>query len=181
MDEPNPVKDFLYDYLKKFKEDEFAVNISSEQSPKLINKIIQECLPEICKLKGIKQDNIIKFATSLLHYLFTMALIPSQRKISYEGFELDMVIPDLKSLIKNPEKSLIICFLENNSIDSAKQKIQEFLVQPKKENIWFVTSEKINLENKEFPLTESSFSKIILDVQKFLKSTQKTQFKIFKT
>jgi len=54
-------------------------------------------------------------AESLTHYLFTEMLIPSQRKISHENIELDMIIPNLAELKKKSNNSILI-FLLNQQI-----------------------------------------------------------------
>ena len=47
---------------------------------------------------------------SFTHYLFTEMLIPSQRKISFENIELDMIIPNLEELRKNNDNAIVIFF-----------------------------------------------------------------------
>jgi len=53
---------------------------------------------------GEKEEVVGVLATGLLHYLLTNALISSQRKVTYNDNELDIVIPDTKTLEKDPKK-----------------------------------------------------------------------------
>ena len=43
---------------------------------------------------GKKDEAVGILATGILHYLLTNALLNSQRKVEYQGLELDIVIPD---------------------------------------------------------------------------------------
>ena len=121
MDEEiNPIKEYLFDYIN-----------SSETIPKLIiekrfdhiiDEIIQNCYDKILTM-GEKNESIGVFATGMLHYLLTNALITSQRKIEYSGEELDIVIPGIKTLEKDPKKTLLICILKTSDINEINKKI----------------------------------------------------------
>ena len=43
-------------------------------------------------------------------------LIPSQRKISFENIELDMIIPNLEELRKNNDNAIVILLLKHQII-----------------------------------------------------------------
>ena len=47
-----------------------------------------------------KEEVIGILATGILHYLLTNALLNSQRKVNYQGMELDIIIPDIRTLEK---------------------------------------------------------------------------------
>jgi len=107
QEEPNPVKDYLFDYLSK-SEEKIQKLISDKKFSEIINDTIANCYDKIIPL-GEKEESIGIFATGLLHFLLTNALLTSQRKVVYHGIEIDIVIPDLKTLENDPKKTLLIC------------------------------------------------------------------------
>jgi len=179
-DETNPIKEYLFDYIK-----------NSETIPKLIHEkkfdaIIDEIMENYYEkiiVKEEKNESIGILATGILHYLLTNALITSQRKVEYLGEELDIVIPDIKTLKKDPKKTLLICILKTSDINKINKKIQKLeKIQSEKENIWLVLPEKIPTEKKSFTLSKenNSFSKIIFEIAKFSNVGGSNKFKILK-
>jgi len=110
QEEPNPVKDYLFDYLSK-NDEKIQKLISDQKFSEIIDDVITNCYDKIITL-GEKDESVGILATGLLHFLLTNALLTSQRKIEYNGVEIDIVIPDLKTLEKDPKQSLIICKFE---------------------------------------------------------------------
>jgi len=108
QEEPNPVKDYLFDYLSK-SDEKIQRLISDEKFSEIIDDVIINCYDKIITLEE-KDESIGVLATGLLHFLLTNALLNSQRKIEINGIEIDIVIPDLKTLEKDPKQTLPICF-----------------------------------------------------------------------
>ncbi|MFB5616950.1 MAG: hypothetical protein ACE5RS_07395, partial [Nitrosopumilus sp.] len=74
-----------------------------------------------------------------------------QRKIEYEGNEIDIIIPDVKTLEKDPKKTLLICIPKSSDPKIINEKINQLeTVQPETDNIWIVLSENIQTEKKSF-------------------------------
>jgi hypothetical protein len=179
-EESNPVKDYLFEYIK-----------NSETIPKLIvekkfDQIIEEmtknCYDKILTM-GEKDEVVGVFATGSLHYLLTNALITSQRKIEHNGIELDIVIPDTKTLEKDSKKTLLVCIPKSSDKKIIDEKITQLeKIQPHKENIWIVLSENIPLEKKTFVLSKenNSFSKIIFEIAQFSNVHGTSKFKILR-
>jgi len=179
-EEINPIKEYLFDYIK-----------SSETIPKLIiekrfdhiiDEIIENCYDKILTM-GEKNESIGVLATGMLHYLLTNALITSQRKVEYSGEELDIVIPDIKTLEKDPKKTLLICILKTSDINEINKKIEKLeKIQTEKENIWVVLSENIPIERKSFVLSKNNntFSKIIFEIAQFANVSGTNKFKILR-
>ncbi len=122
-------------------------------------------------------------ATGLLHYLLTNALINSQRKVEYKGTKIDIVIPDIKTLEKDPKKTLLICIPKSSNKNIIEEKISQLeKIQPEKENIWVVLSENISINQKHFVLTKenNSFSKIIFEIAQFSNVHGTNKFKILR-
>ena len=181
QEEPNPVKDYLFDYLSKSKE-KIEKLISEEKFSEIIDNVIANCYDKIITL-GEKDESVGVLATGLLHYLLTNALINSQRKVESNGIEIDIVIPDIKTLEKDPKKTLLICIPKSSNKNIIEEKISQLeKIQPEKENIWVVLSENISINQKYFVLTKenNSFSKIIFEIAQFSNVHGTNKFKILR-
>jgi len=104
-DEENPIKDYLFEYIEK--SNTIPKLISEKKFDIVINEIIENCYEKIISMDK-KEESVGILATGLLHYLLTNALLNSQRKIEYEGLELDIVIPDVRTLEKDAKMTLLI-------------------------------------------------------------------------
>jgi len=179
-DETNPIKEYLFDYIKN--SGTIPKLIHEKKFDAIIDEIMENYYEKII-VKEEKNESIGILATGILHYLLTNALITSQRKVEYLGEELDIVIPDIKTLKKDPKKTLLICILKTSDINKINKKIQKLeKIQSEKENIWLVLPEKIPTEKKSFTLSKenNSFSKIIFEIAKFSNVGGSNKFKILK-
>ena len=184
MDTESPVKDILYHEIKKINEYKIQLEISKKNSSKIIDEIISNCYPKIQKITSNIAEDLGIFAESLMHYLLTLAMIPSQRKISQKGIEIDMVIPDLKTLNSNPQDTLIIMFAKSKEKNFIKKRILDLeKIHPVNENIWIVLHENIELMKKTFQInnTTNSLNKILNDINEFFSSRKQNKFKIIKS
>ncbi|MCG3780222.1 MAG: hypothetical protein JW390_50077 [Nitrosopumilus sp.] len=106
MDEEiNPIKDFLFEYIKK--SNTILKLISEKKFDVIINEIVENCYDKVI-LMDKKDVAVGILGTGILHYLLTNALINSQRKIDYQGLELDIVIPDIRTLEKDAKMTLLV-------------------------------------------------------------------------
>jgi len=180
-EEPNPVKDYLFDYLSK-SEERIQKLIFDKKFSEIIDDVIANCYDKIITL-GEKDESIGVLATGLLHYLLTNALINTQRKVEYHGIEIDIVIPDIKTLEKDPKKTLLICIPKSSNKKIIDEKISQLeKIQPEKENIWVILSENILIDKKSFVLSKEndSFSKIIFEIAQFSNVDGTNKFKILR-
>ena len=151
-EEANPVKDYLFEYIKN--SETIPKLIVEKKFDQIIEEITKNCYDKILTM-GEKDEVVGILATGSLHYLLTNALITSQRKIEYNGIELDIVIPDIKTLEKDSKKTLLVCIPKSSDKKIIDEKITELeKIQPNKENIWIVLSENISLEKKTFVLSK---------------------------
>lgn len=181
QEEPNPVKDYLFDYLSK-SEEQIQKLIFDKKFSEIIDDAIVNCYDKIITL-GENDESVGVFATGLLHFLLTIALLNSQRKVEYRGIEIDIVIPDIKTLEKDPKKTLLICIPKSSNKNIIEEKISQLeKIQPEKENIWVVLSENISIKKKSFVLSKenNTFSKIIFDIAQFSNVGGTNKFKILR-
>ena len=179
-EESNPIKDHLFDYIKK--SNTIAKLISEKKFDVIINEIIENCYDKIILMD--KKDNAVGIlATGILHYLLTNALLSSQRKVDYQGMELDIVIPDIRTLEKDAKMTLLILIPKSSDKKIINEKILQLKkIQPTKENIWVVLSEDISIDCKSFVLSKgnNSFSKIIFEIAQFSNVGKSNKFKILR-
>ena len=179
QEEPNQVKDYLFDYLSK-SEERIQKLISEKKFSEIIDDVIANCYDKIIRL-GEKDESVGVLGTGLLHYLLTNALINSQRKVEHKGIEIDIVIPDIKTLEKDPKKTLLICIPKSSNKKIVEKIISQLeKIQSEKENIWVVLSENISINKKYFVLSKenNSFSKIIFEIAQFSNVRGTNKFKI---
>jgi len=180
QEESNPIKDYLFEYIKSSQT--IPDLIIGKKFDLIIDEIIKNCYDHIMSL-GEKEESLGVLVTGVLHYLLTNALITSQRKITYKEQEIDIVIPDIKTLEKDPKKTLLIYIPKSSDIKTIKEKIAQLeKIQPEKENIWVVLSKHLPVEKKSFVASKenNTFSKIIFEIGKFSNIGGTNKFKILR-
>ena len=180
QEEPNPVKDYLFEYIEK--SSTIPELIVQKKFDVIINEIIENCYDKVI-LMDKKEKAVGILATGILHYLLTNALLNSQRKVDYQGMELDIVIPDIKTLEKDAKMTLLILIPKSSDKKIIDEKISQLRkIQPTKENIWAVLSDDVSIDCKSFVLSKenNSFSKIIFEIARFSNVGGSNKFKILR-
>ena len=180
-EESNPIKDFLFDYLKKSEKKIQELMLQSKFN-EIIDNVLENCYDKVISM-GEKEESLGILATGLLHYLLTNALVSSQRKIEYGEIQIDIIIPDLKTLEVDPKKTLIICIPKTIDKMVIARKLEQLgKIQPIKENVWLVITKKLDFENKTYLVEKknASFSKIIYDIAQFVNVQGQSKFKILR-
>ena len=180
LEEVNPIKDYLFNYIEK--SDNITKLITEKKFDIIINEIIENCYDKII-LMDTKEEAVGILATGILHYLLTNALLTSQRKVDYQGMELDIVIPNIRTLEKDAKMTLLILIpksLDKKIIDEKISQLRK--IQPTKENVWVVLSEDISIDCKSFVLSKekNTFSKIIFEIAQFSNVNGSNKFKILR-
>ena len=179
-EESNPIKDYLFNYIEK--STTISKLISEQKFDVIIDEIIENCYDKIT-LMDKKEESVGILATGLLHYLLTNALLNSQRKVEYKGLELDIVIPDVRTLEKDAKMTLLILIPKSSDKKIIDKKISQLNeIQPNKDNIWVVLSEDISVDSKSFVLSKenNTFSKIIFEIAQFSNVGKSNNFKILR-
>ena len=181
MSESSPIKDALYSEIDR---------IGQTQIHKLLLKNrFSDIFKEIFEKATIKIDQDISveekygtLAESMTHYLFTEMLIPSQRKISYENMELDLIIPNTLELKKSSENTIIVFFVKTSNTDEIQNRISEIkTIQENNDNIWIISKYSMDIPHRIYLTTSTSFAKFLEDVQNFIHSKKMNKLNIFKT
>ena len=151
------MKNELYSVLNDFGKEniqiEFQNNINSS-IPK-IKEILSKTIATIYEKKDNIDSDYNNFEKSLsilceafLHFLLTITSLPSQRKIMLNELEIDLVIPDIKTLYKDPKKTLIIKFDKDLSTIEYIKKLDN--IQKIKENIWIVSATPLQINYRNY-------------------------------
>ena len=179
-EEINPTKEYLFNYIEK-SEKRFQQLFSKTKMAEIINDILDNCYDKVALMEN-KEESLGVLATGILHYMLTNAILTSQRKVEYQGIEIDIVIPDLKTLEIDPKKTLVICIpktLEKNIIKEKLKQLQK--IQPEKQNIWLVLTQDLRFDKTYVIQKEkSSFSNIIYDIAQFANVQGQNKFKILR-
>jgi len=180
MSENSPIKAALYEKIESIGEKQIHELLLNGNFSELFEKI---CEPVIHGIKSIEEyEKYGTLAESFTHYLFTEMLIPSQRKISFENIELDMIIPNLEELQKNNHNAVVILFVKTSDNMQIKQRIQEIKkIQSEDSNIWIISKENMNVLQSTYTVERNSFGEFLKDAQKFVKSRKINKLNIFKT
>ena len=180
MSESSSIKDALYAKIDDIGQESIHELMLSGRFSELFEKIYETTINSIDNIDEYEKHGSV--AESLTHYLFTEMLIPSQRKISFENTELDMVIPNIPELKKNNDNVILIFFVKTSNIDKIKQRIQEIKkIQNSDANIWVISKDDIQIPQITYTTKKESFSKFLKDIQTFIKTKNTNKLNIFKT
>jgi hypothetical protein len=162
------IKDILYSAIAKFGKDKIRMEVINdiEMSERRCNEILEECKKKMTN--NLDDESFANLCEALLHFMLTASLIPSERKVTWKGVELDLVIPSLKILNKSPDKTLVIQIIKGNEV---VRKIKDAKsVQPHDVNIWTVSAKRLEVDHKNYYVGSSLFpyTRIIVDVNAFL-------------
>jgi hypothetical protein len=165
---PEDLVDILYSCIDEIGREKIRIDITSDiaASKKYCEDIITKCTSKL----SLRSDDetLGTLCEATLHFMLTVSLLPSERKVNMKGVDLDVVIPSKKMLDRQPKKALVIQIIKKNG-DTAKVKQTES-VQPHHSNIWTVSAKPMQTGHKNYHLGSGNFSypEVILDINAFL-------------
>lgn len=161
---------------------EIALDI--KQSKYYIELIINNCKKRI---DNVDEDTVGSLCEALLHFMLTISILPSMRKVAFNGTVLDIVIPSLRVLKISPENSVVILISKGseNIIQAKISHIKRF--QTNEKNLWIVSEKPLPLpcinyslnQNEILSEGEKNYSDLIIDIDKFLHEKGDKSLKIF--
>jgi hypothetical protein len=162
------IKDIVYSVIEKIGKEKIRVQIARqiEMSEKYSNEILEGCKNMMGDL--LDEESVGNLCEALLHFMLTASLLPSERKVTWRGSELDLVIPSLKMLSKSPQKAIVIQIIKRN--DELTKIHHAESVQPHGPNIWIVSARQLKLVHRNYCVgsREFPYSRIISDINIFL-------------
>jgi len=177
------ISDILYKAISEYQEKKILSDIAQGESSDAISAIFSHCMPHLDKIGGNMPETRGALAEGLTHYMLTVALIPSQRKTTFGTIDIDVAVPDTKTLSSSPEDVVIICFSKTDQMQTIREQVDKLKkIQPKSENIWIVTDKPVSADAKVYSLDgdQFTFANIINDLISFSSNKKQSKLKIFR-
>ncbi|MXX21142.1 MAG: hypothetical protein F4Y82_06310 [Cenarchaeum sp. SB0665_bin_23] len=130
----NPIKDMLFERLNTATAQHL---VSTHDYAGLVRYVVPHCISKSQGMVTYEEAAVI-ISTGILHYMLTVSATPSQRKITYDGMDVDIVLPNVRQLEREPSLAIIIQISHN--CDTAERRLNEMAkIQPVRQNIWSLT------------------------------------------
>jgi hypothetical protein len=153
------IKDNLYSVLNDFGKESIQIEFQNDINTSIpkIKEILKKTIESIYRKKpdggnvhdiNINQKLLSSLCEAFLHFLLTTSSLPSQRKIMLREIEIDLVIPDIKTFLKDPEKAIIIKFDKDSSTLEYINRLN--VIQPNTANIWIVSSTPVTHYHRNY-------------------------------
>ena len=180
MSESSPIKDALYAKIEGIGQEQIHQLLLNSNFSELFERIYEPVVHSVHDINEYEKHGTL--AESLTHYLFTEMLIPSQRKITFENIELDMIIPNTTELQKDSHNTVVILFVKTSNIEQVKQRIQDLKkLQKDDTKIWIISKDRLEITQSVYITEKESFGKFLKDAQNFIKTKKMNKLNIFKT
>lgn len=158
------VKEVLYSVIDGIGRGKIRAEVSADvaASKRYCEEITEKCV----RVLGSQTDDetLGTLCEALLHFMLTASLLPSERKVTVNGIEISVVIPSVKSLTKDPSKSLVIQVVKDGTARSVREAEK---VQPIPDNLWAVSARPIDTGHMNYAL-KGRYPRIISDIRAFL-------------
>ena len=178
MNSNDEIKDFLFEYIKK-SEIQLSEMLTKKQYRDVIIQLLENC-SSMANTENVA-ESIGVLATGILHYILTQAQIPSQRKAEINGIKLDIIIPDAKTLLNNPQDALLICIPLTTNQSEINQMLEKYhTIQPIRQNIWMILEYEHDIQKTYTIHKNPTLPNIINDVMQFTNLHCKNKLKILK-
>lgn len=162
------IKDILYSAITKMGKDKIRMEVINEieMSERRCIEILEECKNKMTN--DLDDESLVDLCEALLHFMLTASLLPSERKVTWRGAELDLVIPSVKMLNKSPDKTLVIQMIKGNEVLKKIKNAKS--VQPHDVNIWTVSARRLEIDYKNYYVGSSLFPypRMVIDINAFL-------------
>jgi hypothetical protein len=175
---PPDISATLYSAINKIGRERIRMDLSSniELAEKHIEDILKRCIEE--SGLEIDEETLVALCKGLLHFMLTASLIPSERGVSFKGADLDVVVPSLKVLTKNPENAIVILLTKSAMESDRIAKVCS--VQPHGANVWIVSPKMIGTDYRNYHLGDGGirYSRIVQDISEFVNSKKVGRLKL---
>ena len=181
MEEISPIKEILYNEIKKIPEKKIHQFLQNNEYSSVIKNLLENIIPKISNIDGENEEKLGVLAESISHFMLTEMLIPTQRKIIHNDIEIDIIIPNLNKL---KDDAIIINFDKSTNRDEIQKKIEDLkTIQKNEKNIWIVSNKKLHSVPNIYRTDqhENSFSNLFTDVRDFVTNKKFGKLKIFKS
>ncbi len=169
-------KAVLFDHIQK--SDAVPRLVAAGRADAAAQNMVRACHGSVAELFESPGMASGVLATGIMHYVLTRMLVRSQRNIRHGGVDLDIVIPDAKTLAEDPGRALVICVPKTADAAAIRGALRgALMVQPVPGNVWLVLPEEAEKDGpygaRSFVVTRDggSFARIFAEIREFLDCT----------
>lgn len=129
------------------------------------------CLPRVRAL-GAGAAGDCALVTVLLHYALSAAAIPSHRKVRARCLEVDIVVPDARTLAAAPARALVVCVPEDASargVEAAAAAASRVL--PRENVVAAICPSAAGVRAEAYSVEDGTLGGVIARARGFLEST----------
>jgi hypothetical protein len=153
------------------------IKITDEYIQRLFNRSSEQYSNKL------DSNSLITMYEILLHFMLTACIIPSQRKVTISRLTVDLVIPNLHTLLRSPSDAILIQFIRSVKDMTRLDKILSILkLKTEDLNIWLVTTLDMHSKGSTHVIKLSgskiACSHIIRDIDTFLKERKDKSFRL---
>jgi len=177
------IKDILYQAISEYEEKRIVSDIAQGESAEAISTIFSHCMKNMREVGSDTPEMRSALAEGLTHYMLTVALIPSQRKTTFGSVEIDVAVPDARTLSLTPDDVVVIHFSKTDNLSEIKEHLERLKkIQPRTENIWVVVDKPVAVDAKVYALSDGqfTFANMINDLISFSSGKKQSKLKIFR-
>ena len=171
------VKEIVFEYIDSVGKENIRTILSTTHGEAFLRKASDACLSKVASL-GMQNSKSTALA-ALLHFTLSLSAVSSHRKVDYDGTELDIVIPNIRTLRITPESALVICILTENDID-AQAKVDKIasLVGTQPKIMLVMIPSANNMKYDTYSVDDHTFENIIKDARVFLETSNNNTLRI---
>lgn len=166
-------KSIVFAHIDKIGRESIRQTLSSGHGAEYLRKITASCRAKIRDMGGDAESEQAML-TAILHFTLSLAAVPSHRKVEYGGVELDVVIPDLRTLQKSPELAMVVCVASAPG-DGAVDRIAGVLDSKTRLAVAMVPGGG-KTRHITYSVDDSTFENVIQDARAFLASSRRANF-----
>ena len=93
MEEISPIKEILYNEIKKIPEKKIHQFLQNNEYSSVIKNLLENIIPKISNIDGENEEKLGVLAESISHFMLTEMLIPTQRKIIHAVSYTHLTLP----------------------------------------------------------------------------------------
>ena len=134
------IKSNVFEYIKNSKT--LPELLASRNMSGVIRDIVSACHLDAAG-SGLPYGQAMGvLATSIIHYALTISMIKSMRKVRYEKVDIDVAIPDVKTIRSDPKQALVIYIAMTDDWQQIRADLESVLaIHPERANVWAVVAE----------------------------------------
>ena len=153
------------------------IKIADEYMQHLFNRSLEQFSN---RLDG---NSLVTMYEILLHFMLTACTIPSQRKVKISHLSIDLIIPNLHTLLRNPSDVIVVQFIRSPIDMTTLDEILSFLkLKTEDLNMWLITTLDLKAKDTTHVInlgaSKIRCSHIIQDIDTFLKERRDKSFRL---